>query len=221
VNRVLVFFLILYQTAVCAEGTTKITDKPQIPLINGISSRLIPEQSETITYPETYFSFGIYREFLTEGTQENYTPAGLGVMLGFDQHIRGIWSGGIEVRWSDWKTRTNSYADTSPLSIFSKVSATPNLNNFIHNDAMTKMFRPYATGGLGYTLFFDNRSLLAAQTKSAFGQFSATYGGGLKIIFPLSISVKLGIEQWRGIQTSSYFSNIVFLELGFGDVDKF
>ena len=202
-------------------SNTKTMDKPQVPLINGISARLIPEQSETITIPETYFSFGVYREFLTQGTQNNYNPTGLGVMLGFDQHIRGMWSGGVEVRWSDWKTTGNSVAGTSPLSIFSKVAATPDLKGFINNESIVKMFRPYATAGLGYTLFFDNRSLLAAQTKSAFGQMSATYGGGIRIILPASISVKIGAEEWRGIATSSYFSNIVFIELGFGDVDKF
>ncbi|MES2614456.1 MAG: hypothetical protein V4591_03475 [Bdellovibrionota bacterium] len=201
-------------------SNTKTGDKPQVPLVNGISARLIPEQSQTITFPETYFSFGIYREFLTNGTE--YNASGFGVMLGFDQHIRGMWSGGVEMRWSDWKSFGNSgFANTSPLSLFSKVAATPDLRGFIKNETIAKMFRPYATGGFGYTIFFDQRALNSARSKTAFGQFSATYGGGVKIILPTSFSIKVGAEQWRGIQTSDYFANIVFLELSFGDVDKF
>lgn len=197
-------------------------DKPQVPLINGISTRLIPEQSQTITFPETYFSFGIYREFLSHDTQNNYNSTGLGVMLGFDQHIRGMWSGGVEVRWSDWKADSSSpVTDTSPLSVFSKVAASPDLKELMKENTITRLFRPYATGGLGYTLFFDNRSLLSARSKTAFAQMSATYGGGMRIILPSSFSIKIGAEAWRGIQTSNYFANIMFIELSFGDVDKF
>jgi hypothetical protein len=201
-----------------------IPDSP-IPLVNGISTRLIPEQSETITLPKTYFSFGVYQEFLMQDTQSHYSPSGLGVMLGFQQHIRGMWSGGVEVRWADWRAKVNpdgsSLGDTSPLSVYSKVEATPDLRYFIKDEGLAKVIRPYFGGGIGYTLFFDERSLLAARSKTAFGQVSATYGGGVKIILPSSFSIKVGVEEWRGLQTSDYFSQIVFFKLSFGDVDKF
>lgn len=226
--RVKIFIFVLFLStqksyaSLESDSNTKINSKPQVPLINGISARLIPEQSQTITFPETYFSFGIYREYLTHDTQNNYDPSGLGVILGFDQHIRGMWSGGVEVRWSDWKAKSSSsVADTSPLSIYSKVEAIPNLRDFIKNEAMATMFKPYVTGGLGYTIFFDHRSLSSARSKTAFGQMSATYGGGFRIILPASFSIKIGLEEWRGLQTSDYFSNIVFMQLSVGDVDKF
>jgi hypothetical protein len=208
--------------SVDTKSNTKIEDKPQVPLLDGVSTRLIPEQSQTITYPETYFSFGVYREFLAHETRDNYDSTGVGVMLGFAQHIRGMWSGEVELRWSDWKAKTDaSVADTSPLSIYSKVVAAPDLRNLIKNQNIAEMLRPYATGGLGYTLFFDERSLLAARSKTAFGQQSATYGGGIRIVFPTSFSIKIGAEEWRGLQTSSYFANIMFIEFSFGDVNKF
>ncbi len=192
------------------------------PLIDGISSRLVPAQSETITAPKTYFSFGVYREFLVNDTPQSYAPSGLGMMLGFQQHIRGVWSGGIDLLWSDWKGKAqsggSSLPDTSPLSLFSQIEATPTWQS---QGFFGKTLRPYAVGGLGYTVFFDNRSLLAAKSKSAFGQMSATYGAGLRIILPTSFSIKMGAQQWRGVQTADYFSNIVFLQLSFGDVDKF
>lgn len=207
-----------------SKSNTKTIDKPQVPLVDGISKRLIPEQSQTITFPETAFSFGIYREFLWKDTQNNYTATGIGVLLGFDQHIRGMWSGGLEMRWSDWKSkqRPNSNVEnTSPLSFFSKVTASPNLTGFIDNKIFTNMVRPYMTGGVGYTVFFDQRSYTSVRSKTAFGQLSATYGVGLKINMPSSIAVKFGAEGWRGLADSSYFSNIVYFALSFGDVDKF
>ncbi len=172
--------------------------------------------------PETYFSFGIYREFLQKETKNNYNASGLGMMFGFNQHIRGIWSGGAEIRWSDWIANTQfSYENTSPLSLFSKVSASPDMEQEENKLAIFKILHPYATAGIGYTMFFDNRSVLSARSKTAFGQFSATYGGGLKIALPTSFAVKIGLEQWRGIQTTSYFANMAFIALSFGDVDKF
>ncbi len=202
------------------QSHTKITEKSQDMLINGISARLIPEQSQTISFPGACFSFGVYKEYLNEDTQNNYAPTGLGVVLGFDQPIRDIWRGGVEMRWSDWMAKNNSVFSTSPLSLFSKIAATPNLKELIKSESLAQMVRPYVTGGLGYTLFFDNRSFLAAQTKSAFGQISAIYGAGVKIVLPKSTSIRIGAEQWRGIQTSNYFSTGAFLELSFGDVNE-
>jgi opacity protein-like surface antigen len=146
---------------------------------------------------------------LIRDTAENYYSSGYGVILGFEQHIRDMWSGGVEMRWSDWRSRRpDTVANTSPLSIYSKIEAAPSLSPYFKNEYLTKMFRPYLTGALGYTLFFDNRSFLAARSKTAFTQTSITYGGGLRIVLPASFSIKLGAEEWRGIQDTSYFSNI-------------
>jgi hypothetical protein len=189
-------------------------------MVNGISKRLIPEKSQTITFPETYFSFGVYREYAAFRTKNDYKAKGLGVMIGFSQYIRDIWSGQIEGRWSDWASKDEArYSDTSPLSLFSKVTASFNRkSNWFHN-AYIDSIHPYATGGFGYTFFFDNRSLLAARSKTTVGQISATYGGGVRIILPLSFSIKLGAEEWRGIEDGDYFSNIFYVQLNFGDVD--
>ncbi len=228
-SRIFIFLLLACTQNVFASdefsSNTKTEDKLQVPLIDGISARLIPELSETITFPETYFSFGVYREFLINETASRYTSSGLGVILAFQQHIRGMWSGGIELRWSDWKGKTiadgTKFGNTSPLSVFSKTEMAPDLGKILKNVSFAKMLRPYAVGGIGYTLFFDERSPLSARSKTAFGQISATYGGGIRIILPTSFSIKFGMEQWRGVKTGDYFSNIVFLQLNFGDVSKF
>ena len=143
-------------------------------------------------------------------------------MLSFNQHIRGIWSGQAEVRWSEWRARDNSnLGNTSPLSIFSKVSASLNRSGTFFDNSNFNRIRPYAVSGLGYTFFFDERSLLSARSKTTVGQISATYGAGFKIVLPVSFSVKIGAEQWRGIEDSNYFSNIIYFQLNFGDVDNF
>ncbi len=188
----------------------------------GISSRLLPKTSQTITVPEAYFAFGIYKEYLLWQTSELYEPSGLGLMLGFQQHIRGPWSGGIEVLWSDWKAKPThpEVSDTSPLSIFSKIDFEPTWPTFVPR-RISSVYKPYLSGGIGYTLFFDSRSLMSGRTKSGFGQTAATYGGGLRIILPVSFSLKIGLEQWNGIENSTYSSNAFYIQLNIGDVDKF
>ncbi len=185
---------------------------------DALSERLLPQKHETMTYPNTYFALGAFREMLANQTKDNYNTPNLGMMIGFYQHIRGIWSGGLEARWSDWKSKDpNTIADTSPLLLASKVAATPHISKFLPH-FFSENIRIYATAGLGYTIFFDNRSLLAGRSKTAFGQVAATYGGGLQFLVSPSFGWKLGAEQWRGIQTSDYFSNTLFLELTFGDL---
>ncbi|BBH51736.1 outer membrane beta-barrel protein [Fluviispira sanaruensis] len=190
------------------------------PMVDGISAQLVPLKTENMTFPQTVFSFGVYNEKVLSSTADEYSTSGYGYSLGMQHHIRGIWSGGIDIRWSDWLANGNSKeSNTSPLSIYSKIEGTPRLNFLLGND-LGNMFRPYFTGGIGYTIFFDERSLFAARAKTAFGQISATYGVGFRVTFPKSIALKFSYERWRGIQTTDYQAQIIRLELVFGDVDN-
>lgn len=197
---------------------------------NEISPRLIVEKNETMTFPKMVFSFGIYRDFLSDTTRENYSSTGLGVVFGFEQNIKGIWNGSIEARWSDWNSNADPLAiplpprsptrnNTSPLSLFSKVSASPHLPAFFGNKT-GRWIRPYATAGLGFTSFFDERALLSARSKTAAGQASITYGGGAKLVWPSAFALQLGVEWWRGVQTNEYAGFIYSLQLVLGDVDN-
>lgn len=183
---------------------------------DGISARLIPQKSQTVTFPEATFSLGVYKEALGAETRGFFRPTGLGVILGFEQHIVGVWSGGVEARWSDWKALPGSgQNDTSPLSLFSKVTAKSDYRwGSVH-------WQPYLAGGLGYTSFFDTRSLSTKRSKTAFGEAAATYGLGIRWDLPTAFFIRAGVEQWRGLQTSSYLANVAFVAIGFGDTGHF
>ncbi|KAB8030794.1 outer membrane beta-barrel protein [Fluviispira multicolorata] len=195
------------------------------PMTDGISAQLVPQKNENMTFPRTVFSFGIFNEKVLNSTANSYRASGYGFSLGMQHHIRGFWSGGIDLRWSDWlgnnsaQNQSSTNQDTSPLSIFSKIEGTPRLDYLLGND-LGNMFRPYFAGGIGYTIFFDDRSWFAARAKSAFGEISATYGVGFRVTFPKSIALKFSFERWRGIQSSEYHAQMYRMELVFGDVDN-
>ena len=189
------------------------------PMIDGISAQLVPQKNENITFPRTVFSFGIYNETLTNSTKSNYSSSGYGFSLGMQHKIRDMWKGGIDLRWADWISNNSQTSDLSPLSIFSKIEGDPPIHSFV-SEYWGKVFQPFFTGGLGYTLFFSDRSGAAVKSKTSLGQFSITYGIGFRVTFPKSFAVRTSFENWRGVQTSDVSAQIYRLELVFGDVDN-
>ncbi len=189
------------------------------PMVDGISAQLVPQKNENMTFPRTVFSLGIYNEVLTNSTAENYSSTGYGFSFGMQHQIRGIWKGGLDLRWSDWVTNSSANSDLSPLSIFSKIEGDPPIN-FLVGDHWGKIIQPFFTGGVGYTVFFSNRSWLAVQSKTSVGQVSITYGAGIRVTLPKSFAIKASFENWRGVQTLEYSAQIYRLELIFGDVDN-
>lgn len=195
----------------------------QVPLTkDGISTRLVPEQSDPIRFPRTVLSFGIYRELLSHQSGDLYSPSRLGVSLGLEQGIGNMWAGGLELRWSRWdpkQTQNDPPAvdKMSPLSLFSKIYFQPKLNSII-GDFWGAFFRPYVTGGFGYMSFFNDGSWVSVRPQTAFGQTAITYGGGVRLaVFPYC-GLKMGYESWRGLETSDYAGQIFLLQLVFGDV---
>lgn len=221
-----ILFLCFFKTQIIFAQNVSAAQQFQVPLTeDGISTRLVPEKNENITFPKTVFSFGAYQEMLFNQSDSNYAPTGLGVALGFEQNISSIWSGGLELRWSDWNPRLNPNSTVvvnkvSPLSLFSKVSVAPKLG-FLIGNTLGDFFRPYLTGGLGYTSFFNERSWLSARSQTVFGQASITYGAGVRLILSPSVGVKIGYENWRGVETSEYAAQLFLIQLIFGDVIHF
>lgn len=219
--KILLLFFFKTQVILAQNGSS--AQEFQVPLTeDGISTRLEPEKNENITFPKTAFLFGAYQEMLFNQSDSSYAPTGLGLVLGFEQNISSIWSGGLELRWSDWNPRLNPNSaaivnKVSPLSLFSKVSVAPKLG-FLLGSPLGDFFRPYLTGGIGYTSFFNERSWLSARSQTAFGQASLTYGGGVRFVLSPSIGIKLGYENWRGLETSEYAAQLFLIQLIFGDV---
>lgn len=193
----------------------------QVPLTeDGISTRLEPQFSSRQTFQKTAVSFGVYREILLNPTNENYSSPHLGFSAGFEQNIRSIWSGGIELKWAEWALNSGANPNLktlSPLSVFSKVSMAPLLPQFFGVKSRT-IFRPYVTGGLGYTAFLDGRSFSGLNEKSGFGEVSLDYGIGLRTAVTPSFGFKLGYEVWRGIETNRYIAQAFLIQMIFGDV---
>lgn len=188
------------------------------PMVDGISAQLVQQKNENITFPKTVFSLGIYNEVLTKSTTEKYSSAGYGFSLGMQHQIRGMWKGGLDLRWGNWVSNSTN-TELSPLSIFSKVEGDPPIESFV-GGYWGKIVQPFFTGGLGYTVFFDSRSWLAVQSKTSLGQVSITYGVGFRVTLPKSFAIRTSFENWRGIQTSEYSAQIYRLEIVFGDVDN-
>lgn len=193
-----------------------------VTLKNGISERLIPEKSQTITFPETKFTFGIYREFLLNSMQDSYDTNSVGVILGFKQYIRGPWSGGVEMKWGEWKAKPNSTVNSiSPLTISSQIGFAPSINTLLPRIHFPSSIHPYLSAGFGYTMFFKKRSLLAIEKSGNLGCLSLTYGGGFQVSPLSSLSFELGGEFWNSLDGSNIASSRVYFGLSFGDVDKF
>ncbi|APJ02548.1 hypothetical protein [Silvanigrella aquatica] len=192
---------------------------PNYPMVDGISAQLVPQKNENITFPRTVFSLGIYNEVLTNSTKDNYSASGYGVSFGMQHKIRGIWKGGLDIRWSDWLANSTPGSTLSPLGIYSKIEGDPPIDFLVGKD-WGKIIQPFFTGGLGYTLFFNSRSWLAVQSKTSLGQVSVTYGVGFRITLPKSFALRTSVENWRGVQTSDYSAQIYRLEIVFGDVDN-
>ncbi len=190
------------------------------PMVDDVSAKLVPIKSENLTFPRTIFTLGIYNEVLTGATKSNFDATGYGFSLGMFHKIRGIWKGGVDLRWSDWASKSAKNPDLSPLSIYSKIEGDPSLR-FLWGESVEKYFQPFFTGGLGYTLFFSSRSWSAIQSRSSLGQFSITYGAGFRIKLSKSFALNAIFENWRGIQTSEVSAQIYRMELVFGDVENF
>jgi hypothetical protein len=189
------------------------------PMVDGISAQLVPQKNENMTFPRTVFSLGIYNEVLTNSTATNYSSTGYGFSLGMQHKIRGMWKGGLDLRWADWVSNSTSNPNLSPLSIFSKIEGDPPID-FLVGTYWGKIIQPFFTGGIGYTLFFSSRSWLAVQSKTSVGQASITYGAGFRVTLPKSFAIRASFENWRGVETSEVSAQIYRLELVFGDVDN-
>lgn len=189
------------------------------PMVDGISAQLVPQKNENMTFPRTVFSLGIYNEVLTNSTAAKYSSTGYGFSLGMQHQIRGMWKGGIDVRWADWVSNSTSNLSLSPLSLFSKIEGDPPID-FLIGDYWGKIIQPFFTAGIGYTIFFSSRSWFAIQSKTSVGQVSITYGAGFRVTLPKSFAIRASFENWRGVQTSEYSAHIYRLELVFGDVDN-
>lgn len=188
-----------------------------------VSSRLEPLKNEPLVLQGAFFSFGGYYEILSPQTQLSYTHTDAGMVFGFKQKLRTSWIGGLEGRWSHWKKRTpsdpaNNSEYLSPLSLLSKIEFLPTTAP-IFGPVFGDYVHPFLTGGLGYSVFFENRSFGIPKLQgSSSGEPCATYGVGVRFHVNPGFGMVAALENWRGLKTSSYQSTVFALQIVLGDI---
>jgi hypothetical protein len=194
------------------------TQNRSLPENSQVSSYFVPEKNESIPFPGTIFSFGLFKEILLAPQADLRRPVPYGLSLGMSRKMKGIWKGGLDFRTSRWSRVNVDDQTLTPLSLFSKIEGMPVLPL---KSKFSGFFKPYFTAGMGYTLFLSGHFWSSLGSKFYFGRLSATYGGGILFIIPNLFGVKFVFEKWRNIDTSDYSVKIYRVEFVVGDVDHY
>lgn len=186
-------------------------------------SRVKPLRSGFRGLETRAFGFGIYKETTQYRTRKNYLQSGLGAIVSYDQAIRGPWSGGLQARWGLWEPRAGVLAEngeapqqTAPLAVFSRIHFSPRLP-FLWGESFDGFVRPFAVGGLGFVGFFEERPSYR-RSDAIPSETAATYGGGVRVVWPDTVALRLSFERWRGLRSFRVSALTWQLEVQFGDV---
>lgn len=195
----------------------------------------------------TTFGFGTFFDQPLPRTANRYSPSlsPPGFSISFDQKIRGMWSGGLVFRWSQWERTNWNYVPfgegdvrsgvkydelpsayksktsdiISPLSILTRVEAAPHFE-FLKNYNLSDVIRPFATGGVGYLAFTRSRKLYPVDRDDMeHSEALVDFGVGVRLALSKSVGLRLGAEYWRGVKTFNYNGIFYQADLLFGDVE--
>lgn len=186
-------------------------------------SRVKPLRSGFRGLESRVLGFGTYKETTQYRTRKRYVNPGVGAIVSYDQAIRGPWSGGLQARWSLWEPQEAALVDeaeapeqTAPLAAFSRIQFSPRLP-FLWGETFDGIVRPFAVGGLGFVGFFEARPTY--RRSNAFpSETAATYGGGVRLVWPDTAALRLSFERWRGLRSFRVSALTWQLEVQFGDV---
>lgn len=167
------------------------------------------------------FGLGIYRELTRGRAADRFRSQGIGFTLSYDQAIRGPWSGGIQVRWSNWEPHGGVTDDkpVSPLAALSRIECAPRWTDWV-GQAFGQAVRPFATAGIGYVSFFEDRGLPVSQAESETSEPMVSYGLGARLVWPRTAALRFSAERWRGVKTARYMAWAYLVEVQFGDVQR-
>ena len=203
-----------------AQPVTVPTPGPLTPT----ESRVQPLKSGFRGLQDRVIGFGIYKETTQYRTRQRYSNEGYGASFSFDQHMRGAWSGGLQARWSLWEPREGAVAgdgspleQVAPLAAFSRVQYSPRWSS-LWGERFDGLVRPFATGGIGYVVFFEERPTYR-RAKSESSESAATFGGGVRLVWPGAVALRLALERWRGLRSFRNSALMWQMEVQFGDVD--
>ena len=185
------------------------------------ASRILPLQSGFRSFDGSTLGFGAIREFPQFRTKKKYRGDGLGFVMSFDQKIKGPWSGGIQGRWSQWVPHEESgpLEPVSPVSAVSRIEFSPSLSP-VAGAYVGSILKPYAVGGIGYVTFMKYLGLPLKRDKQEASEPIATFGGGVRLVWPGQAALRFSAERWRGLRSFDISVMSYQLEVQFGDVSR-
>ena len=191
----------------------------------GDASRVRPLRSGFRLLEDRVFGVGGYGETLQGRTKKRFSASEPGALFSYDQNIRGPWSGGLQLRLGAWTVRDGilnsegeGVSDTAPVLLFSRIHFSPRLP-FLWGETADSIVRPFAVGGLGYVYFVRERPSFRKSADES-PEAAVTFGGGVRLVWPRQVALRLSVERWRGVKTARYSGMTYQCEVQFGDVDS-
>jgi hypothetical protein len=105
----------------------------------------------------------------------------------------------------------------SPLAVFTRIQFSPRWSA-LWGTEFDGIVRPFAVAGVGYLTFFEERPTWR-RSGGAPGDTAATWGGGVRLVWPGTAALRFAFERWRGLRTFRYSALTWQMEVQFGDVD--
>lgn len=182
------------------------------------TSRIQPVVSAPRFFNQSGIVLGGFLETPQYRTALRYHGDGFGISAMYLQHIFGMWSGGLQLRWSEWHgvvgTKDEGHV-VSPISFYSKLEAAPDWWGVA--TPITNFLRIFGNAGLGYVQFYQRQALPTGRSKLEPSDLTFTIGVGLKASFPAGMGLRLSVERWRSLRTFSYSAYQIQLEAALGD----
>jgi hypothetical protein len=194
-------------------------------------ARIAPSYSRHPFWDGTSLGLGIVFDSLNEATRNDRSKDGSelafsspdpGISFSLDQNIRKIFSGGLTGTLATWQMgETEKRLDERllVLSFLSHAEFLPPLEGVL-GDTVGGIFRPYVSLGFGYFRFLKISSDSIQYKAGLQGESQYSLGAGLRLVAANRMALRLGIQQWHGIQTEKFGGRTVVLELMFGDLKR-
>lgn len=216
----------------CPEAARAEPASPPKPIIGteGAPSSVRPINASERWFDGATFGFGASYDELSGRTARRFRSPHLGVVLSYNERIRGPWSGGITLWLDDWSVQTGAKESFrakgrpsdrwAPLRVMSHVEWAP--LRWWYGSGPPRAFVdraiPHLLLGLGYVTFFENREWPPARAEGAAGEAALRWGAGLRTVVPDAVAFNLTLERWRGVKTFDYSGYALTLTTEFGDV---
>jgi len=182
--------------------------KNQTLLIDGVSERLL-EGGQTSNYFSRIIYMGVYHEYIFGTSQSLYTASPIGALFGFQHTLGKVFRGGLELRWSHWKSKEDQDlpAYVMPVALYSKIVVQPRIS--LGSGALS----PYVNAGIGYMVPFQGDRYFSMTVPKSLGMLVFIMGGGLEWLMSKSFGVNIGFDTWLDLERKNFFAGAPSLSM--------